>query len=60
MKIQSTRLLQKLSTNEIKTLTTQTEERLVTDTGNKKPFTTADMWSIQRQRRIFSVRRFSW
>ena len=60
MKLQSTNLLQTLSNDEIKTLTTQTQEKLLTTGCSKKQLTAAEMWSIQRQRKVFQIRKFSW
>ena len=54
MKTQSTFLAQ-LNKNEIKVLTTQVEETLATVT--EKKFTSADLWKIQKQKRVFVTRR---
>jgi len=55
----STKLLATLSNTELKNLTTTVSETLATTNNcNKKSFTALDLWSIQKQRRSFSVRRF--
>jgi hypothetical protein len=49
-----TNFLQQLSKTEIKELTTQVKETLAPNTRN---FSAADLWHIQRQRRVFRTRR---
>jgi len=61
MRTQSTTtatLFSTLSNAELKTLTTTVDETLAFKTSTPKTFTAADLWNIQKQRRIFSVRRF--
>jgi len=57
MKTQST-FLAALSSKTLNQLTTQVAETLAVVT-TKKAFTSADLWSIQKQRRAVSIRRFA-
>ena len=60
MKLQSNSLLESLTTREIKKLTTEIKETLFTNfkSGERKSFTSAQLWKIQRQGKNFSARRF--
>ncbi len=61
MKMQSNTLLQKISSLELNDLTSQVKETIATEiyktTG--KVFSAAELWNIQRQRKSFARRRFS-
>ncbi|WP_255157449.1 hypothetical protein [Ferruginibacter sp. HRS2-29] len=57
MKTQST-FLAALSSKTLNQLTTQVAETLAVVT-TKKAFTSADLWSIQKQRKAVSIRRFA-
>jgi len=61
MKLLSNNLLETLNTLELKDLTTQVKETLLLNykKDKQKVFSSADLWNIQRQRRIFSSRRTS-
>jgi hypothetical protein len=61
MKLLSNNLLETLSNTEIKNLTTQVNETLLSNYKREIPktFSSADLWNIHRQRRNFSARRNS-
>ncbi len=50
-------ILATLSFNETKRLTTIVDETLAYFTAQKKTFTAADMWNIQRRKKSVKVRR---
>lgn len=60
MKLQSTSLLESLTTREIKKLTTEIKETLLINfkSSSRKNFTSAQLWNVHRQGRNFSARRF--
>jgi hypothetical protein len=53
MKFQSNRLLESLTENEIRNLTSEVKETLATDAVNekKKVFSSAQLWDIYRRRK---------
>jgi hypothetical protein len=57
----TTALLVQLTSTELTQLTTQVAETLATNVHAqpKKIFTAANLWNIQKQRRIFITRRFA-
>ena len=61
MKTQSNNLLEKLVKEEIEVLTNQVREILALDfkRSNDKVFSAAELWNIQRQRKTYTKRRFS-
>ena len=61
MKKQLTTLFTGLSAEQVNSLTTVVAETLATGLEAPKPkiFTAADLWNIQRQKRAFISRRFS-
>lgn len=50
-------ILAPFSISETKKLTTIVDETLAYFTNQKKPFTAADMWNIQRRKKGVTVRR---
>jgi hypothetical protein len=61
MKLLSNNLLETLSNTEMKNLTTQVNETLLSNYKKETPktFSSADLWNIHRQRRNFLSRRNS-
>ncbi|HEY5368843.1 MAG TPA: hypothetical protein VIJ75_07615 [Hanamia sp.] len=62
MKLQSTNLLETLTANEIKMLTSEVKESVCTNfkTQKKRNFTAANLWDIQRRKRNLSSKRFAY
>jgi hypothetical protein len=60
MKKQNQGYLTQVTKMELQKLTTVTEETIAKDfkQEERKPFTSADLWNIQRNRRCFVHRRF--
>jgi len=61
MKMQSNNLLEKLAKEEVVNLTSQVRETLALNfkKTSEKIFSAAELWNIQRQRKAFVKRRFS-
>ena len=59
MNTQNTNLLTAISNADTKKLTTVVAETLAFNLNSHKPFTAAQMWSIQRRKRSFTQRRFN-
>ena len=61
MKTQSNNLLEKLAGEDILQLTNQVKETLAMDfkKAGAKIFSAAELWNIQRQRKAYTKRRFS-
>ncbi|MGN6604088.1 MAG: hypothetical protein ACTHK8_16650 [Ginsengibacter sp.] len=61
MKLQSNNLLEQLTGNEIKTLTTQVKETVSKDCkkSKKRIFSAAEFWAIQRRKKILYTQRFA-
>ena len=55
----NTNLFTTISKAETKNLTTVVAETLALNLNSHKPFTAAQMWSIQRRKRSFTQRRFN-
>lgn len=62
MRTQTTTLFTNLSKETVKNLVTEVKETLAYDinNGQHKTFSSADLWNIQRQRRVFNIRRSFW
>ena len=58
MNTQNISLFPAISKAETKKLTTIVNETLACDTHEKKAFTAADLWNIQRQKRSIVQRRY--
>ncbi len=59
MNTTNTNLFTTISKAETKNLTTVVDEALASILNSHKPFTAAEMWSIQRRKRSFVQRRFN-
>jgi hypothetical protein len=59
MNTQNNNLLSSLNKEETSKLTTVVDETLARGMAQHKPFTAAELWSIQRRRRSFVQRRFN-
>ncbi|HEY5370224.1 MAG TPA: hypothetical protein VIJ75_14670 [Hanamia sp.] len=61
MKLQSNTLLETLTKNEIKFLTTEVKETVCNNFTKlrKRNFTAADLWNIQRRKKNLFIKRFS-
>lgn len=61
MKLQSNNILENLTKDETKTLTTEVKEMLASGCKKQKNriFSTADFWNIQRQRKNSYSKRFA-
>ena len=61
MKLQSNNLLEQLTGNEIKTLTSQVKETVAKDSkkSKKRIFSAAEVWAIQRRKKILYTQRFA-
>ena len=61
MKLQSNTLLETLTKNEIKFLTTVVKETVCNNFTKlrKRNFTAADLWNIQRRKKNLFIKRFS-
>jgi hypothetical protein len=61
MKLQSNNLLENLTNNEIKFLTTDVKETVCKNfiKERKRNFTAADFWDIQRRKKNLSTKRFA-
>jgi hypothetical protein len=61
MKLQSNKLLENLTNEEIKSLTLQVNETVAKDRNNEKKriFSAADFWDIQRRKRNLLTKRFA-
>lgn len=59
MRTQTTTLFNNLSKETVKNLVTEVKETLAygINDGQHKTFSSADLWNIQRRRRVFSIRR---
>jgi len=60
MKTQLTNILKRLTGSEMKVLAAhQQNETLATNGCNKKNFTSFDLWSIQKHKRVYGIRSFA-
>ena len=60
MKLQTNRLLESLNSEEVKNLTSEVKETLLTNfkIERSKNFTAAELWNVHRQRKNVLSRRF--
>ena len=60
MKLQSNRILESLSLEDVKNLTKEVKETLCSDFKNngRKIFSSAELWKIQRERKNIVSRKF--
>lgn len=56
MKMQSQVFFNQISKATVSSLTNTTEETLAKDNGQRRTFSAAELWNIQRRRRLIVIR----